>query len=431
MLRQRYDTLQIVVAVNADTISKAMVKYASNIPKESIVDVTGVVCAATVPIESCSKSSIELLVDTIFVTGKVIDRLPLQIEDASRPEPAESTGNEETYADGFPRVLLDTRLNHRVIDLRTSANQAIFKIQAAVCELFREFLLQRYFTEIHSPKIIPAASEGGSNVFKVSYFKGEAYLAQSPQLYKQMAICADFGRVFEIAPVFRAENSFTHRHMTEFVGLDIEMAFNEHYHEVLDLLGEMFVFIFDGLKTRFAMEIETIRRQYPFEDFKYLPKTLVLKYAEGVEMLQQAGVSIGPFDDINTEQEKLLGKLIKQKYDTDFYILDKFPLVVRPFYTMPDPNYPGYANAYDFFMRGEEIISGAQRVHDYDMLVERAKHHGIDLATIDSYLDAFKYGAPPHAGCGVGLERIVMLYFGLGNIRRSSMFPRDPKRIFP
>lgn len=143
-------------------------------------------------------------------------------------------------------MLLDTRLNHRIIDLRTVTNQSIFRIQSGVCQLFREFLVRERFTEIHTPKIISAASEGGANVFKVSYFKSDAYLAQSPQLYKQMMICADFERVFEIAPVFRAENSFTHRHMTEFVGLDLEMAFQEHYHEVLDLFDRLFIHIFKG-----------------------------------------------------------------------------------------------------------------------------------------------------------------------------------------
>lgn len=206
---------------------------------------------------------------------------------------------------------------------------------------------------------------------------GEAFLAQSPQFYKQMAICADFDRVFEIAPVFRAENSFTHRHMTEFVGVDLEMTFNEHYHEVLDLIGEMFVFLFDELKAQYAKEIETVRRQYPFEDLKYLPKTLVLTFAEGIQMLRAAGVDIGDYDDLSTPQEKQLGRLVKEKYGTDFYALDKFPLSVRPFYTMPNAENGGYSNSYDFFIRGEEILSGAQRIHDYELLCERAKAHGI------------------------------------------------------
>jgi aspartyl-tRNA synthetase len=188
--------------------------------------------------------------------------------------------------------------------------------------------------------LISAASEGGANVFKVTYFKENAFLAQSPQLYKQMMICSDFEKVYEIAPVFRAENSLTHRHMTEFMGLDMEMAFNEHYHEVLEVLGELFVNIFDGLKTQYADEIAVINRQYPFEEFKYLQKSLILQFPEAIKMLRDAGVEVGDFEDFNTEKERFLGKLVKEKYDTDFYILDKFPLSVRPFYTMPDLNMP-------------------------------------------------------------------------------------------
>lgn len=148
-------------------------------------------------------------------------------------------------------------------------------------------------------------------------------------------------------------------------------------------------------------------------------------------MLAEAGVEIGPEEDLNTPAEKLLGRLVKAKYDTDFYMLDKYPLAVRPFYTMPDPENPKASNSYDMFMRGEEILSGAQRIHDPQLLTERAKHHGIDLSKIASYIDAFKYGCPPHAGGGIGLERVVMLYLGLDNVRKTAMFPRDPKRITP
>jgi aspartyl-tRNA synthetase len=148
-------------------------------------------------------------------------------------------------------------------------------------------------------------------------------------------------------------------------------------------------------------------------------------------MLRDAGVETGDYEDLSTANERFLGKLVKEKYHTDFYILDKFPLAVRPFYTMPDPNNPGYSNSYDFFMRGEEILSGAQRIHDPEFLEERAKLHEIDVSTIQPYIDAFKIGAPPHAGGGVGLERVVMLYLALGNIRRASLFPRDPKRLEP
>ena len=324
------------------------------------------------------------------------------------------------------------RLDNRVIDLRTQANQALFKLQSAVCSLFRNFLMEKNFIEIHSPKIIAAASEGGANVFAVKYFEQNAYLAQSPQLYKQMAICADMERVFEIGPVFRAENSNTHRHLTEFVGLDLEMAFHDHYHEVLDLLSEMFVYIFDRLGGgAYEAELSAVQKQFGFERLKYKSPTLRLEFPEAIKLLREAGETIGDFDDVTTEQEKLLGKIIRDKYDTDFYFLDKFPTAVRPFYTMLDPQDPRYTNSYDFFLRCEEITSGAQRIHDPKMLEERAKELKVDVDKIRGYIDAFKYGAPPHAGCGIGLERMVMLYTGVKNIRSTSLFPRDPSRLTP
>jgi len=352
-------------------------------------------------------------------------RLPLQIGDASRPE------NEDDPEGLNIHVNQDTRLDNRVLDLRTPANHAIYTIQGGVCALFREYLGSKGFKEIHTPKIISAASEGGANVFEVSYLETSAYLAQSPQLYKQMAVTADFDRVYTIGSVFRAENSNTHRHLCEFVGLDLEMAFNYHYHEVLDLIGDMFVEIFKGLRDRFSKEIEAVYKQFPAEPFKFLQPSLHLEYSQGLALLREAGVEIGDEDDMSTPDEKLLGKIVKAKYDTDFYILDKFPLKVRPFYTMPDPNNPKLSNSYDMYMRGEEIISGSQRIHDPDYLKLRATEHGINLETIKGYIESFKYGAPPHAGGGIGLERVCMLYLGLNNIRKTSMFPRDPKRLTP
>lgn len=236
------------------------------------------------------------------------------------------------------------------MDLRTPANQAIFRVEAAVCELFRQSLRSRGFVEIHTPKIISAASEGGANVFEVTYFKRKAYLAQSPQLYKQMAIAADFDRVYTVGAVFRAEDSNTHRHLCEFVGLDLEMAFNYHYHEVRDVIGEMFVEMFQGLQKEFAAEIAAVGRQYPAEPFRFLQPSLVLEFPEAVRLLAEAGVVMGDEEDLSTANERLLGRLVREKYDTDFFILDKFPLAVRPFYTMPDPNNPVWPS-----MRAERI----------------------------------------------------------------------------
>ncbi|XP_053981344.1 aspartate--tRNA ligase, cytoplasmic [Hylaeus volcanicus] len=424
VLRQQSYTVQGLAAVN-EKISKQMIKFISNITKESIVDVEAVVKRVPSKIESCTQNDVEVHVEKIFVVSAAKPQLPLQIEDASRP-----VGETDDNALNI-KVNQDTRLDNRVLDLRTPANQAIYRVEAAVCKLFRHILTSKGFVEIHTPKIISAASEGGANVFTVSYFKGNAYLAQSPQLYKQMAIAADFDKVFTVGAVFRAEDSNTHRHLTEFVGLDLEMAFKYHYHEVVDTIGQLFTEMFKGLRDNYAADIEAVRQQYNVEPFEFLDPPLILEFSDAIKLLAEAGVTLGEEDDLSTPDEKLLGKLVKAKYDTDFYILDKYPLAVRPFYTMPDPNNPKTSNSYDMFMRGEEIISGAQRIHDPELLTERAKHHGIDLEKIKAYIDAFRYGCPPHAGGGIGLERVVMLYLGLDNIRKVSMFPRDPKRLTP
>ncbi|KAI9008277.1 hypothetical protein BC832DRAFT_553613 [Gaertneriomyces semiglobifer] len=422
--RQKTVTVQGVLTVDENTISKHMQRFAAGIPVESLVLVEAKVVKALQKVESCTIQELELQIERLHIISEAA-RLPFTLEDASRPE------TEFEKDPVLVRVKLDTRLDNRPIDLRTITNHAVFRMQHGICKLFREYLEQKNFVEIHTPKLLGAASEGGANVFKVQYFKESAFLAQSPQFYKQMMITSDYERVFEIGPVFRAENSQTHRHMTEFVGLDLEMSFDEHYHEVLDLFDGLFVHILDGLKTRYSAEIEVVKRQYPFEDFMFLPKTLRLEYAEAVKMLKEAGVQMGDYDDLSTETERVLGRLVKEKYGTDFFMLDKFPLAVRPFYTMPDPSRPGYSNSYDFFMRGEEILSGAQRIHDADFLQERAKEHQIDPVTIQPYLDAFKYGAAPHAGGGIGLERVLMLFLNLGNIRKTSLFPRDPHRLGP
>uniref|UniRef100_T1PCU1 Aspartate--tRNA ligase, cytoplasmic n=1 Tax=Musca domestica TaxID=7370 RepID=T1PCU1_MUSDO len=424
ILRQNSSTVQCILAVG-DKISKQMVKFAGNLNKESIIDIEAVAVGVPSKIESCTEQSLELSIQQLFVVSQAKPQLPLQIEDASRPDNPDDTEGLNI------RVNQDTRLDNRVLDLRTPANQAIFRLEAGVCRLFRDILTAKGFTEIHTPKIISAASEGGANVFTVSYFKDSAYLAQSPQLYKQMAIAADFDKVFTVGAVFRAEDSNTHRHLTEFVGLDLEMSFKYHYHEVLHTIGNTFTDIFKGLRDQYSKEIEAVRQQYRVEPFKFLEPPLILQFSEGVAMLREAGVETGDEEDLSTPNEKLLGRLVKAKYDTDFYILDKFPLAIRPFYTMPDPNNPIYSNSYDMFMRGEEILSGAQRIHDPDFLTERAKHHGIDISKIAAYIESFRFGCPPHAGGGIGMERVVMLYLGLDNIRKTSMFPRDPKRLTP
>lgn len=439
------NTIQAVVA-GSEKISKQMVKFAGSIPTESEVIVHGVLKKPFEPVKSTSIQNLEVHVSKIYTLCRAEAQLPLQVADAEGRIPAEGEEN-AVREDGKPIVSLSTRLNNRTIDLKANLNHAIFRIKDGVQVLFTEFLRERGFIGINTPRLLGAASEGGAAAFAVKYFNDTAYLAQSPQLYKQMMIAARMERVMEIGPIFRAENSNTARHLTEFTGLDLEMAFEEDYHEVVSLIEELMLYIFNGLKTRYKKETDHVRTVYQVEEFK-LPeagKVPRLHWKEGIQMLRDAGEEIGDWDDLSTPQEKKLGALVLEKYGTDFYVLDQFPLAIRPFYTMPsaetqenyDPANPnaGYSNSYDFFMRGQEIMSGAQRIHDAPYLEKRMKEH---LTPVDpksdglrDYVNAFRYGCPPHAGGGIGLERIVMLWLGLPNVRLASLFPRDPGRLMP
>lgn len=466
ILRQQGNTIQAVSSKTTGS-SKQMLKFISKINPESIVDIEAIVKGAN--IESCTVKDVELVIETFFVISHASSPLPILLEDAERSEivleeqrkalieigtrlsftqeklvlcnPSEKEvimeeilkiEEEKRLARKYVDLTRKIRLDNRIIDLRTPTNQAIFRIQSAVCELFREFLINLNFTEIHTPKLISAASEGGADVFKLSYFGQDAFLAQSPQLYKQMCICADMNKVFEVAPIFRSENSNTHRHMNEFIGLDMELAFNEHYHEVLDILENLLFFIFEQINIRFSGELDIIQKQYPFSPLMFnRDKPLRLTHNEAIDILKTSKPDIEYLYDIGTADEKILGKLIKEKYQTDFYIIDKFPSSQRPFYTMPDPDNKNYSNSYDFFIRGEEILSGSQRIHDPDLLIKNATSKGIDVDKLKDYIDAFRFGAPPHGGGGIGLERVVMLFLGLPNIRLTSLYPRTPDRITP
>eukprot|EP01056_Protomagalhaensia_sp_Gyna25_P004440 Protomagalhaensia_sp_Gyna_25__4439@NODE_405_length_3550_cov_29_222159_g311_i0_p1_GENE_NODE_405_length_3550_cov_29_222159_g311_i0NODE_405_length_3550_cov_29_222159_g311_i0_p1_ORF_typecomplete_len549_score111_52tRNAsynt_2/PF00152_20/2_5e99tRNA_anticodon/PF01336_25/4_7e08tRNAsynt_2d/PF01409_20/4_2tRNAsynt_2d/PF01409_20/0_092Borrelia_P83/PF05262_11/0_76NAMassociated/PF14303_6/0_85_NODE_405_length_3550_cov_29_222159_g311_i03021948 len=427
VIRQQAWTIQGVMNPQT-TSSRDAVKWAASLTLESVIDVFGEIVDPGVEITGATQA-VELHIQKIFCINKSSPNLPFQLKDANKPE------IEDEIDDGTVRVGQDIRLDNRVLDLRTLANQAILRVSSCVCFLFRKSLLSKGFTEIHTPKLVGGLSEGGSNVFKLDYFGKPACLAQSPQLYKQMAISSDLDKVFEIGPVFRAENSNTHRHLCEFVGLDMEMAFKEHYFEVLEVLEALFLDMFHGLNQYCASEIAVIHRQYPARPFVMPQKVLRMDFKEAVDMLREGAVGSIPDDttsyDLTTEQEKALGKLVYEKHNTDFYYLINYPLGVRPFYTMPNPNDESLSNSYDFFMRGEEILSGAQRIHDPALLAKRAADHGIPIDTIRDYINAFSMGAFPHAGAGVGLERVVMLFLGLNNIRKTSMFPRDPKRLFP
>lgn len=333
LLRQRMSLIQAIASLE-ELKSKPMVKFigGGGVTKESLVQITGRVVPAEIRSELVALKCAELHIQSLHVVHASTPKHPFNLDDAARPEDGPETN--------LPRVNLDTRLNNRVFDLKTCTNQAIFGLQSGIVELFGEYLRSHGFRQIFSPKLIGAASEGGANVFRLGYFDRHAFLAQSPQFYKQMAIAGGMERVFEVGPVFRAENSFTHRHLTEFVGLDLEMAFDRDYHEVMFLIADMLQFIFKELPARFPQELSIVRAQYPVEEFKFAEKPLVLTYPEAVALLRSDGIQIGDLEDMSTDKEKHLGKLIRALHNTDFYIIDKFPLNVRPFYTMPDPDMP-------------------------------------------------------------------------------------------
>ena len=429
----------------SETTSKEMIKFAGALSKETVVDVKGKVVKADV--KSCTQGDVELAIERLYVISRADVGLPLQIDDAGRSE-AEIAESEKKHAAGevdgaYVRVGTDVRLDNRIIDMRVPAQNAIFRISSAVGHYFRTALLEKGFCEIHTPKIIAGASEGGAEVFKLKYMEGTRFeqpgcLAQSPQLYKQMCIMGDLERVFEVGPVFRAENSHTGRHLTEFTGLDFEMEIKESYTEALDMTDFFMIKVFAGLTENFQSELQVISQQYPFSPFQYdKTRNLRLTYPEGIAMLRAAGVTnedgtaMEDTQDLSTAQEKALGAMVKEKYNTDFYILERFPMDVRPFYTMPCEDDPRYSNSYDVMMRGQEIMSGAQRVHDIELLKKQCVMKGVDPEEIKPYVDAFRYGAPPHAGGGIGLERVVMLFLGLENVRKTSIFPRDPARLTP
>lgn len=423
VLRDEMHTIQCIYLKNNP--NKHVLEHLNNLTHESIVDVTGIVKEAKPIVKSCTINNVELEIVDINVISVSEPMLPIQVDEHIY---LSKTKSDETERESK----LNTRLNHRVIDLRRNDNQFIFRLQSKISSVMRHYLEINDFVEIHTPKIIGTASEGGANVFELRYFEKDAYLAQSPQFYKQMAVLADFPKVYEVGPVFRAEKSFTHRHLTEFTGFDLEMTFETDYHEILDFFDGFFVNLFTHLSScEFSNRIFQFWSDYEIEPLSFRVPSIRITFKEAVALLRENGFTMGDFEDFNTEKEKALGKIMKEKYSTDFFIVDQFPTSVRPFYTMPNPADPLYSNSYDFFLRGEEILSGAQRISDAKMLLESVKTHKINPMEVADYLNSFRYGAPLHGGGGIGLERLLMFYLGINNIRNVSLFPRDPTRVSP
>lgn len=430
VLRQQLATIQGVLHMEEGEISTHMVQWVESIPTESIVLVKGYLQHPEVPITGCSVHDLEISIQELHVIVRKEESVPFT------PYEAEVAKEKKDKEEGHNERLPDrVRLSNRIIDLRTTASQAVFRINSGVCNLFRSYLDSKGFVEIHTPKIQAGATESGASVFQLDYFGRPAFLAQSPQLAKQMCVAADFERVYEIGPVFRAENSNTHRHLTEYTGLDLEMAIEEHYDEALHLVDATLKHIFQGIYDRFSHELKIIKRHFPHDDLVWLKETPRIPFAEGVRILRNSGWTDddgnppSEQEDLHTRDEIRLGELVKEKYKTDYYILDKFPTSARPFYTMPDPHDDKVTNSFDIFLRGQEILTGGQRIHDSKVLEGKMLAQKIDPESMDEYMEGFRLGAPPHAGAGIGLERLVMLILTLGNIRLASLFPRDPKSL--
>ncbi|CRG93282.1 aspartate--tRNA ligase, putative [Plasmodium gallinaceum] len=428
ILRHKIYSLQCILDINNNNNDKNMIKWVNNLSLESIVDIYGKLIKPEIPIDS-TNIKYEIHINKIFCISKTVKELPFLLKDANMKE----TSEESTI-----KVNQDNRLNNRCIDLRTYANFSIFYLQSQICQIFRNFLIQNNFIEIHTPKLLGESSEGGANAFQINYFNQNGYLAQSPQLYKQMCINSGFDRVFEIGPVFRAENSNTYRHLCEYISLDIEMTYKYDYMENVYFYDSLFKHIFKELTTlgKNDMFIKTIKNQYPSEDFKWLDVTPIFTYEEAIRLLiKHNKLDLKEEDilnyDLTTDMEKELGKIIKDSHNTHYYIIINFPSSLRPFYTMYDEKNPKISNSYDFFMRGEEVLSGAQRINDVNLLLNNIKSLNLDSQKLNFYIDSFSYSSYPHSGCGIGLERVLMLFLGLNNIRKTSLFPRDPKRLIP
>ncbi|KAJ9614243.1 aspartate--tRNA ligase dps1 [Cladophialophora chaetospira] len=420
IFRDQTTTVQGVLSVQDGGVTENMVRWAEHLRTGTIVIVKAKAKQPENTVKSTSAHNVEVDILKLHVVTARTAPLPFSVYEVD----AATDGHQMS-----DRV----RLANRVLDLRSPTAQAIFRVQSAVCRAFRNYLDDQRFLEIHTPKLQGGATEGGADVFKLDYFGRPAFLAQSPQLAKQMCISADFGRVYEIGPVFRAENSNTPRHLTEYTGLDLEMAINRHYHEAMWLIDATIKEIFKSLYNRNRDDIETLKKHFPHDDLVWLDKTPVLTFAEGVKLLNDSGWKgddgnpQSEYEDLPTRAERRLGELVKEKYHTDYYILDKFPTSARPFYTMLDPNNNRVTNSFDFEIRGQEILSGGQRVHDHTVLKERMESQGMKPDDLKEYMQAFEWVAPPHAGAGIGLERLVSLILDLGNVRYASLFPRDPK----
>lgn len=371
--------------------------------EESAVEVTGVVA-----LEERAPQEFELRLTGIRVLSQPSEVMPIAINKWKM------------------NTSLETRLSLRPVSLRNVRERAKFKVQEGIVRGFREFLSGQGFTEVHTPKIVSRGAEGGANVFKLNYFNKKAELGQSPQFYKQMMVGV-FDRVFEVAPVFRAEKHNTTRHLNEYIGLDFEMGYIDSFEDVMAMETGFLKYTMELLKKDYKKELDMLDIDLP--SITQIPQ---VRFDEAKQLVSEKynRKIRNPFD-LEPEEEVLIGRYFKEEYDSDFVFVTHYPSKKRPFYAMDDPADERFTLSFDLLYKGLEITTGGQRIHDYQMILEKMAKRGMDPEDIKDYLMIFKYGMPPHGGLGIGLERLTMRLLDEQNVRETSLFPRDVTRLEP
>ncbi len=399
------DTGKVQITIEKeDENNKDLVSIVDNLTLESTLKVKCVVKEAP----KVKLGGVELIPSSIEVTSKSLNELPIDIKskDAS---------------------LREKRLDYRFLDLRRDENNLLFKCQSYIEKMMREYWYNNGYTEIHTPKISAKSAESGAEMFKLDYFGQEACLSQSPQFYKQMAMASNFGRVFEIGPVFRAENSHTSYHATEILMLDAEISWIDSYEDVMDEEENWIKYFMTKLKEKYG---EEIKQQFGVEVSDVSMKFPRITFSDAKKIIREEYKYIGEKeDDLERKEENLICDYAKKKYGSDFVFITNFPYSARSFYVMKDEN--GVTQTYDLLFKGVEITSGAQREHRADILEKQIIEKGLDPKDLAFYIEFFKYGCPPHGGFGVGLGRILMQIFEIDNIREATFIYRGPTRLNP
>lgn len=394
ILRDRSGLVQCVV--NTKEINIKGLKL------ESVVEIRGEVCKN----ESVERG-IEVLAKELIIISEVKEDLPIEI-------------NKDRI-----EASLDTILNNRVLSLRNPRINAVFKIQAALAQGFSAYLKGQGFTEVFTPKIVAEGTEGGTELFEVKYFDRKAYLAQSPQFYKQMMVGAGYERVFETGHVYRAESHDTQRHVNEFVSLDLEMGFIQDERDVMSLETEMLKYILRYIKEECQEEIRLLNVDIP-EIKGDIPS---MRLTDAIELLRKKYNKTDLERDIDPEGERLICQYAREELGSEFIFLTHYPMSKRPMYTMPAED--GLTHSFDLIFRGLEITTGGQRIHNYEQLKNSIAARGMNPDSFNNYLEVFKYGMPPHGGLAIGLERLTAQLIGLQNVREATLFTRDKFRIKP